>query len=172
MFNSAYWMFGQSSGNILALDSDHVYGLKIYGKSLVKSHVHKNFPATSEGYFNRLNIIQNVSAVTGALLMTRREVYESLGGFDEDAFGVAYNDVDYCLRARERGLLNVFTPYVEAYHHESISRGYEDTPEKQQRFQVEMTNLLERHGEYFRGGDPYYNPNLDQGRDDFGLPAA
>jgi GT2 family glycosyltransferase len=135
-------------------------------------HAHKNFPASSDGYFNRLNVIQNVSAVTGALLMTSRQVYEDLGGFDEEAFGVAYNDVDFCLRARERGLLNVFTPYVEAYHHESISRGYEDTLEKQQRFRIEMSNLLERHGERIKAGDPYYNPNLDQGRDDFSLPSV
>ncbi len=135
-------------------------------------HAHKNFPASSDGYFNRLNVIQNVSAVTGALLMTSRQVYEDLGGFDEEAFGVAYNDVDFCLRARERGLLNVFTPYVEAYHHESISRGYEDTLEKQQRFRIEMSNLLERHGERIKAGDPYYNANLDQGRDDFSLPSV
>ncbi len=132
-------------------------------------HFHKNFPAHATGYFNRLNVIQNVSAITAALLMVERRIYRELGGFDEENLVVAYNDVDFCLRARERGYLNVFTPYVEAYHHESISRGYEDTPEKQQRFSREQRYLREKYSDVIESGDPYYNPNFDQGRDDFSV---
>ncbi|MBS1270163.1 MAG: UDP-Glc:alpha-D-GlcNAc-diphosphoundecaprenol beta-1,3-glucosyltransferase WfgD [Gammaproteobacteria bacterium] len=132
-------------------------------------HLHKNFRADAPGYFNRLGIVQNVSAVTGALMMVERSKYRDLGGFDEEEFSIAYNDVDFCLRGREAGYLNVFTPYVEAYHRESASRGYEETPEKKKRFSREQDNLLARHGEAIRRGDPYYNPNFDQGRDDFRL---
>ncbi len=132
-------------------------------------HVHKNFPATSEGYFNRLNVIQNVSAVTGALMMVERRIYEELGGFDEKNFGIAYNDVDFCLRAMNNGYLNVFTPYVEAYHHESISRGYEDTREKMARFEIEKKNLRQQHRVLIERGDPYYNPNFHQGCDNFSI---
>jgi GT2 family glycosyltransferase len=132
-------------------------------------HAHKHFPATSEGYFNRLNILQNVSAVTGALMMVEHSIYDELGGFDEENFGIAYNDVDFCLRAMGKGYLNVFTPYVEAYHHESISRGYEDTREKIARFDIEKENLRQRHHDLIQVGDRYYNPNFDQGRDDFSI---
>jgi GT2 family glycosyltransferase/SAM-dependent methyltransferase len=132
-------------------------------------HGHKHFPANAPGYFNRLNVVHNVAAVTGACLMTRREVYESLGGFDEEAFGVAYNDVDYCLRLLDRGLRVIFTPYAEAYHHESLSRGYEDTPEKAARFEREKAGFRARHGRWLERGDPFYNPNLSPSRDDFSL---
>lgn len=132
-------------------------------------HVHKKFPAFSPGYFNRLNVVQNVSAVTGAMMMVKRTVYDELGGFDERMFAVAYNDVDFCLRAREHGLLNVFTPFAAAYHHESISRGYEDTHAKRMRFKKEMENLRQRHGAILEKGDPYYNVNFDQGSDNFSL---
>lgn len=131
-------------------------------------HFHKNFPAHANGYFNRLNIVQNVSALTAALFMVKQNVYAELGGFDEE-FMVAYNDVDFCLRARERGWLNVLTPYVEAYHHESISRGYEDTAEKLARFETEKQYLQDRYGALIARGDPYYNVNFDQGRDDFAI---
>ncbi len=132
-------------------------------------HAHKNFPAASKGYFNRLNVIQNVSAVTGALMMVERRIYDELDGFDEENFGIAYNDVDFCLRAMAQGYLNVFTPYVEAYHHESISRGYEDTKEKIARFDIEKENLHQRYRDLIHAGDRYYNPNFDQGRDDFSI---
>ncbi|MDZ7841088.1 MAG: glycosyltransferase [Gammaproteobacteria bacterium] len=134
-------------------------------------HLHQRARASSPGYFNRLNVIQNISAVTGAMMMVERRKYMELGMFDEMDFGVAYNDVDFCLRAREQGYLNVFTPYAEAYHYESRSRGYEDTPEKQERFNRDKENLLRRHGPVIEKGDPYYNSNFDRSRDDFRLPS-
>jgi len=135
-------------------------------------HLHQGLRADSPGYFNRLGVTQNVSAVTGAMMMVEKRKYAELGGFDESRFSIAYNDVDFCLRARQAGYLNVFTPFVEAYHHESASRGYEDTAQKSERFAQEKAKLLERHGAAIEKGDPYYNPNFDRGRDDFSLPAG
>jgi len=130
-------------------------------------HLHSRLRGDSPGYFNRLNVIQNVTAVTGALMMVEKSKYRAIGGFDECRFGVAYNDVDFCLRAQGSGYRNLFTPYVEAIHHESVSRGYEETREKQARFEKEKANLRERHSELFSRPDQYYNPNFDQERDDF-----
>jgi glycosyltransferase involved in cell wall biosynthesis len=130
-------------------------------------HIHKNFPAHDDGYANRLQVVQNVTAVTGALLMVKRSIYLELGGFDEEAFAVAFNDVDFCVRAREAGYLNIFTPYCEAYHFESKSRGYEVTPDKASRFSGEMANFRDRHLESIEQGDPYHNPNFDKGHDDY-----
>lgn len=133
-------------------------------------HLHLNFPHHSPGYFNRLNIIQNISAVTGALMMVERSVYQQLNGFDEQLFKIAYNDVDFCLRALKKGYLNIFTPYCEAYHYESISRGYDDSGDKLDRLNHEKANLWKVHGDLLKNKDPYYNINLDQNRDDFELP--
>lgn len=141
----------------------------IMGLGGYAGHSHKLCPINNPGYFNRLHAIQNVSAVTGACLMISREKYQAVNGFDEENFKVAYNDVDFCLRLREQGLLNVFTPYAELYHHESISRGYEDTEEKLQRFSGEKERLLERHAKILAQGDPYYNPNLTHDREDYSI---
>lgn len=132
-------------------------------------HAHKLLPINFPGYFNLLHTVHNVSAVTGACFMISREKYDSVNGFDEVNFKVAYNDVDFCLRLREKGLLNVFTPYAELYHYESISRGYEDTEEKQQRFSGEKARLRERHAGIFEQGDPYYNPNLTHDDENYSL---
>ena len=129
-------------------------------------HSHKGFPRHSHGHMGRLKIVQNVSAVTGACLMTKVSLYKQLNGLDED-FVVSINDVDFCLRLRERGLLIVFTPYAELYHYESKSRGYEDTPEKINRFLHEYTLYKNRWEKVLQKGDPYYNPNLTLKREDF-----
>lgn len=141
----------------------------IIGLGGYAGHAHKMYPRDNPGYFNRLNAIQNVSAVTAACMMVKREIYDEVGGMDADRFKVAYNDVDFCLRVREAGYLNLFTPYAQMYHHESISRGYETTPEKLERFQREKDALLQRHWEILENGDPYYNPNLTQDKEDFSL---
>jgi GT2 family glycosyltransferase/SAM-dependent methyltransferase len=139
----------------------------VHGLGGYAGHIHKNFPAYHEGYFNRLQLVQNVTAVTGALLMVKRSIYQELGGFDEDQFAVAYNDVDFCIRAREAGYLNIFTPYCEAYHFESKSRGYEVTTDKASRFSREMANFRARHLGSIEKGDPYHNPNFDKRHDDY-----
>ncbi len=120
-------------------------------------HPHKHEDGGDPGYLNRLHNIQNVSAVTGAMMMVKRELYNAVEGFDEDVFKIACNDVDFCLRLRSQGLLNIFTPYAKAYHHESVSRGYEDTPEKKARFEREVEAFRNRHSEVLSQGDPYYN---------------
>ena len=135
-------------------------------------HSHKYIEGDSPGYFARLRIVQNVSAVTAACLMVKKDLYLTAGGLDERNLAIAFNDVDFCLRLRERGLVNVFTPYCEAVHHESLSRGAEDTPEKRARFSGEVEFAMCRHKEALAKGDPYYNPNLTLDREDFSLKSV
>ncbi|MFI2812267.1 glycosyltransferase [Microbulbifer sp. JSM ZJ756] len=139
----------------------------ILGLGGYAAHSHRGSPRGSPGYFNRLKVRQNLSAVTGACLFVRKAVYDQVGGLDE-AYTVAYNDVDFCLRVQEAGYLNVFTPVAELYHHESKTRGQEDTPEKIARFDQEKARLADRWGALLRR-DPFYNPNLTHAREDFSL---
>jgi len=141
----------------------------IIGIAGFAGHSHRHFPRRSPGYFNRLFCIQNLSAVTAALLMVKKTAFVEVGGLDEENLGTALNDVDFCLKLREKDYLNIFTPYCEAYHYESISRGYEDTPEKQKRFQKEVAYFQQRWARILAEGDPYYNPNLTLEREDFSL---
>ncbi len=141
----------------------------IIGLGGYAGHSHKHYPRENPGYFNRLNVIQDVSAVTAACLMIKKRIYQEVGGMDEVNFKVAYNDVDFCLRVLEEGYYNLFTPYAQMYHHESVSRGYETTPEKIARFQTEKDALYARHNHILENGDPYYNPNLNHDREDFSL---
>ncbi len=122
----------------------------------------------SAGYFSRLQIVQNLSAVTAACMMVRRDVFDEAGGFDE-SFSLALNDVDLCLKIRQKGYLIVFTPYAELYHHESKTRGYEDTAEKQERFRGEIELFRQKWGHVLELGDPYYNPNLTLDKEDFSI---
>jgi GT2 family glycosyltransferase len=145
------------------------HGGVIVGVGGIAGHAHKNFPRHHPGYFMRLGLIQNLSAVTAACLMVKKSLYTLVGGMDEQHLAVAFNDVDFCLRLRERGYLNIYTPYCELYHHESKTRGYEDTPQKQQRFIQEIAYMRKRHAAILHKGDPYYNPNLPLDRDDFGM---
>ncbi|MDG1193754.1 MAG: glycosyltransferase family 2 protein, partial [Arenicellales bacterium] len=129
-------------------------------------HPHKHEQGGFSGYVNRLNVIQNMSAVTGAMLMCKTATYRAVGGLNAEDFKVACNDVDFCLRLIEEGYRNVFTPFAQAYHHESISRGYEDTPEKKARFEREKSLFQARHSAYLTHGDPNYNKNLLLDRED------
>ena len=135
-------------------------------------HAHKSSPYKAAGYYGRLVIDQNISAVTGACLMIRKSTYLEIGGLDEEHFKVACNDVDFCLRLQYKGYKNVFTPYVQAYHHESITRGYEDTPEKKARYNEEISVFKDRHYEILKKGDPYYNTNLALNKENFSLKFA
>ena len=141
----------------------------IIGLGGYAGHSHKHYPKDNPGYFNRLNSVQNLSAVTAACLMVKKSIYQEINGMDEVKFKVAYNDVDFCLRVREKGYLNLYTPFATMYHHESITRGYETTPEKIARFQTEKDALFERHKEILTNGDPYYNPNLCHDKEDFSI---
>ncbi len=111
---------------------------------------------------------REVSAVTGACLMVRRSVFKEVGGMDE-TFVVALNDVDFCLKIRTAGYAILFNPYAKLYHYESKSRGYEDTAEKQARFQKEIARLQTRWELEIKEGDPYYNPNLTLHRADYSM---
>lgn len=120
------------------------------------------------GYMHKANLQLNYSAVTAALLMVKKEVYEQVGGFEE-ALAVAFNDVDFCLKVREQNYLVVYDPEVEAYHYESKSRGAEDSPEKAARFQSEIEFMRERWKKILCEGDPYYNINFSRMRADYSL---
>lgn len=120
------------------------------------------------GYFGRIICAQNYSAVTAACLMTKRQVFDEVGGLSED-LKVAFNDIDFCMKIISTGKLIVYNPYAELYHYESKSRGMEDTPEKIERFHGEMALFNEKWGEYIEKGDPYYNVNLTLNSSDFSL---
>ena len=128
-----------------------------------KVAVHKIFPYL----LFRAATVQDFSAVTGACLLVKTSVWDEVGGLDE-AFAVAFNDVDFCLRLREKGWRIVWTPYAELYHHESKSRGSdEEDPAKKARFAKEQARLYEVHGKQNILHDPYYNPNLSLDYEDF-----
>src|ERR1700716_4279788 len=112
--------------------------------------------------------MQSFSAVSAACLIIQKSIYEEAGGLNETDLQVAFNDVDFCLRVQEAGYRNVWTPYAEFYHHESATRGYEDTPEKQARFTKEVQYMKQRWGEQLLN-DPAYSPNLTLDHEDFSL---
>lgn len=120
------------------------------------------------GYFGRIMCAQDYSAVTAACMMTKRSVFEAVGGLTEE-LAVAFNDIDYCLKVRKLGKLVVYNPYAELYHYESKSRGLEDDPAKVERFNGETELLISYWRELIEGGDPYYNRNLTLDNSDFSL---
>jgi GT2 family glycosyltransferase len=139
----------------------------VLGLGGVAGHSHKHRYRGDPGYFGRIAVSHEVSAVTGACLFVRRSIWDQLGGLNED-LAVAFNDVDFCIRVREAGYTNVFTPFAELYHHESVSRGTEDSPEKQARFEKEVAYMLNRWPAQI-GSDPYYSQNLSMVRDDYSI---
>jgi glycosyltransferase involved in cell wall biosynthesis len=143
------------------------HGGVIIGAGGVAGHAHPRLPKGETGYFCRAVLQQELSAVTGACLVVRRDVFEEVGGLDEQ-IAVAFNDVDLCLRIRAAGYRNIWTPFAELIHHESASRGYEDNPEKLARFQREIRFMQTRWGDVLQT-DPYYNPNLSMRLGDYTL---
>ncbi len=139
----------------------------IIGLGGVAGHSHKYSPGDEPGYFGTLQTVTNFSAVTAACMMIRRAVFDQVGGFDEE-LAIAFNDVDFCLRVRDAGYRNVYLPHVVLYHHESKSRGHEDTPEKQSRFLREQLVMHERWATAVVP-DPYYNVNLTRQTENFGI---
>jgi GT2 family glycosyltransferase len=134
----------------------------LVGQGSVADHAFRFCPADAPGYFYMASVIRNCTAVTGACMMVRKATFAELGGFDED-LAVAYNDIDFCLRMRDRGYLIVYTPFAELTHHESVSRGRStDT--------AEARIMVERWSSYIKEGDPYSNPNLSRQRTEFALP--
>jgi len=143
------------------------HGGVLLGINGVAGHSHRGFPRNSPGYMNRLLTVQNLSAVTAACLMTKRKVFNEVGGFNE-SLAVSFNDVDFCLRLRAAGYLIVWTPFAELYHYELTSRGQENTNEKRARFSTEVKYMREKWG-MILDNDPYYNPNLTREREDFSI---
>lgn len=141
----------------------------VVGMGGIAGHAYKNMPRKHIGHFNRINVTHNVSAITAALIMVKRSIYDEVGGLDEDNLPIAFNDIDFCLRVTELGYRNVFTPFCEAYHHESISRGAEDTEEKQARFRNEVAYFRKRHSFILEKGDPFYSPHFSLHHEDYRL---
>ena len=134
------------------------HGGVLIGLGGVAGHMHHKLKRGHFGYFGRAVTTQNLSAVTAACLVIRKSIYDELGGFDE-GLAVAFNDVDFCLRVREAGYRNVWTPHAQLYHHESASRGSDMDPDKYERFVKEVRWMENRWGSKL-GEDPAYNPNL------------
>ena len=122
-------------------------------------HILTNSKADDAGYFGWLKAIHDVSAVTAACLMIKRSSYEAVGGLTEE-FKVALNDMDLCLKVRALGQKVVVNPWAKLYHYESKTRGFEETPEKHERFKAEIKRFRDKWSDILTDGDPYYNPNL------------
>lgn len=133
----------------------------ILGAGGIGNHAHAGL-RDEPGYFSRAHLVQNFSAVTGACIVLRKDVYEKAGGLDETNLAVAFNDVDFCLRLTTAGYRIVWTPHANLYHHESMSRGFEDTTEKRGRFLAEVDYMRRTWGDRLEN-DPAYNPNLSLG---------
>lgn len=138
------------------------------GAHRTAGHSHYKQHRENLGYMGRLCYAQDVSAVTGACLLVKKALYEEVGGLEED-FAISLNDVDFCLKLREKGYLNVFTPFAELYHFESVSRGLDDQGQKAQRYNRESEHFRQKWKEVLDAGDPYYNPNFSLDRSDFAL---
>lgn len=140
----------------------------ILGIGGIASHAFKNVFDLQASYMNRAQIVQDLSAVTAAVLLTKKSILNKIKAFDED-FSVAFNDIDLCLRIRELGKLIVYNPYACFYHYESKTRGYEDTKEKVDRFNREVARFVKRWHQNIDKGDEYYNKNLTLMKEDFSL---
>lgn len=140
----------------------------VIGIGGVAGHSHKHFLRGEQGYFSRLKVVQNYSAVTAACLLVKKSIYNEVNGLNEKSLSVAFNDVDFCLKVQSAGYRNVWTPYSELYHHESISRGAENNPEKIARFNAEIDYMLD-HWKTDVICDFAYNKNLTKYHENFEL---
>ncbi|MBR6451369.1 MAG: glycosyltransferase family 2 protein, partial [Lachnospiraceae bacterium] len=132
------------------------------GAHRTAGHTHYRMNRDNLGYMGRLCYAQDVSAVTGACMMTKKSLYDSVGGLSEE-FAVALNDVDYCLKLRSKGLLNVFTPFAQLFHYESRSRGTDvENPSagNEARYNEESERFKQKWKDVLEAGDPYFNPNF------------
>lgn len=141
------------------------------GAHRTAGHSHYRMAITNLGYMGRLCYAQNASAVTAACLMVKKSIYEEVGGLDEE-FRVSLNDVDFCLKCREKGYLNVFTPFAELFHYESISRGSDTEGASARRYNEESERFRDKWKAQLEAGDPYYNPNFSLDRSDYTIVAA
>lgn len=150
---------GAVGAKLLFPDGDVQHAGVVLGIGDCAAHVHKGWAAQEQGYFSRAALTQNFSAVTAACLAVRKSLYFQVGGLNETELTVAFNDIDFCLKLMEAGYHNVWTPHALLIHHESVSRGYETTPEKIARFRKEVAYMQQRWKRLI-WQDPYYSPNL------------
>lgn len=140
----------------------------VVGFGGIAGHTFIGLHQAENSYFHRAMSTQDYSAVTAACMMSKKAIFEQVGGFSED-LAVAFNDIDYCMKVRAAGKLVVYNPYALLYHYESKSRGLEDTPEKIARFNREIRIFSEKWPDILKNGDPYYNPNLTLRKSNFAL---
>ena len=138
----------------------------VLGLGGIGCHAFKNAPGDAPGYFGRARIVNTYSALTAACMVLRKSVFQEVGGLDGNNLAIAFNDVDFCLRLSEAGYRNVWTPHALLYHHESVSRGQDDSPEKRARFEKEVEYMKSRWGDLLQK-DPAYSPNLTLHDTDF-----
>ncbi|MDQ6861907.1 MAG: glycosyltransferase, partial [Verrucomicrobiota bacterium] len=152
---------GAVGARLLYPDNTIQHAGVVLGVGGIAQHAFRGFPAEDPGVCRQLQVTRNYSSVTGACLLTRREVFEEVGGFDEERLPVTFNDVDLCLKMRRLGYLIVYTPFAKLYHHESATRRRSVEARETDVIRERWPDLLER--------DPYYNPNLSRERADFSL---
>lgn len=152
---------GAVGPRLLYPDDTIQHGGIVMGVGGIAEHAFRGFPAESPGVCRQLQVTRNYSAVTGACLLTRRAVFEGVGGFDEERLPVTFNDVDLCLKIRRAGYLIVYTPFAKLYHHESATR--------RRPVEAMETGVIRERWPEVLAHDPYYNPNLSRERADFSL---
>ncbi len=140
----------------------------VVGFGGIAGHTFIGLHKAENSYFHRAMCAQDYSAVTAACMMSKRSVFDAVGGFSEE-LAIAFNDIDYCMKIRALGKLVVYAPYAELYHYESKTRGLEDTPEKVARFNREIAIFAKKWPDILANGDPYYNPNLTLRKSNFAL---
>lgn len=151
---------GVVGAKLLYADNTVQHAGVVIGIGNVAGHIFHGIDQGAPGYMMQAVISCDYSAVTGACMMTKKRLFEKAGGFDED-LAVAFNDIDYCLKIREMDKLVVYNAFSLWHHYESVSRGYEETPEKKERFARESSLFHDRWIKYMDNHDPYYNTNFD-----------
>lgn len=146
-------------GAMLYYPDDTIQHAGVVLNGSAASHLYQGFPRGTSGDSNRARLVQNLSAVTAACLVVRKTIWDEVGGMDEKNLAVAFNDVDFCLKIHSRGYRNLWTPFAELYHHESVSRGRDDTHEKIARYQGEL-DFIRLHWHDLLDSDTAWNPNL------------
>ena len=144
------------------------HGGVVLGIAGVAGHANKHAQRPAYGYFGRTCLIGSYSAVTAACMVVRKSIYQEVGGLNEKDLTIGFNDIDFCLRIREAGYRNVWTPYAELYHHESATRGGEVNPQRRVQFLTEIAYMQQRWGDVL-SRDPAYSPNLTLDYEDFSL---
>ena len=159
---------GIAGARLLYADDTIQHAGVVIGFGGIAGHTFIGLHKAENSYFHRAMCAQDYSAVTAACLMTKKSVFEAVGGLSTE-LAVAFNDIDYCMKVRALGKLVVYAPYATLYHYESKSRGLEDTPEKVARFNREVAIFIKKWPDIIKNGDPYYNPNLTLRKSNFAL---